>query len=299
MPLGRISPLIIGRAKVLLAITLWGCSFIALHVVLGSATPAGVVWLRNALAALVLLLILRAQGRDVLPQREDRRRVLLLGLLLSVHYLIQSQAMRSSSAMQAGWIMAFIPAVVAAGAGIFLRQRLHLLGWAGIAVATAGVLLLSGWGGHRPMRLSGDPLLFLSTFTWAAYTLLCVAPSQRSGGLVVSAGAFAVSVFPALGLALVKGTWHAAPAPEAIGAILFLGVGAGAVALWCFSDAVALMGAARTSAFQYLQPLVTVLASFAMLAEPMNIHQLLAGMIVLMGVWLVQRGKAKAAAATA
>jgi|GEM_PF-4358795 len=43
--------------------------------------------------------------------------------------------------MHAGWVVAFIPAVVALGAWLFLSGRLRAIGWVGIAAASVGVLV--------------------------------------------------------------------------------------------------------------------------------------------------------------
>lgn len=279
-------------AKALLAVAIWGSSFIALRLALDSATPHGVVWMRNLLGALLLFAVLRWQGGALLPQREDRPRVLLLGLLFGVHLLIQAWAVQRTSTMHAGWIVAFIPAVVAVGAWLFLRERLRAIGWVGIAVASTGVLVLTA---THPAQFAdagtGDLLMFISTFTWAAYTLLSMAPARRSGGLRISASALLVAALPNLAMALNSGSFHAAPQATSVAALLFLGVLASGVALWLFTDAVAALGAERSSAFQYVQPFVTVLAAASVLGEEITPEQLIGGPAVLAGVWLVQRGK--------
>ena len=70
-----------------------------------------------------------------------------------------------------------------------------------------------------------------------------------------------------------------------------VGLGASALAMWVFNDALAELGPERSSAFQYLQPFVTVVGSLALLGEPVTTGPLLGGPLVLLGVWLVQRGK--------
>jgi drug/metabolite transporter (DMT)-like permease len=279
-------------AKALLAVVVWGSSFIALRLALDSATPYGVVWMRNLLGALFLFGVLRWRGGPLLPEVPDRPRVLALGLLLGVHLLIQSWAIERTSTMHAGWIVAFIPAVVALGAWLFLRERMRAIGWAGIVVASLGVLVLTATGPAQFTEAgTGDLLMFISTFTWAAYTLLVAAPARGSGGLRVSASALLVAALPNLVLAGVLGSWHAGPLVGPTLALLFLGLGASGLALWLYSDAVAALGPERSSAFQYVQPFVTVVVAAWVLGEVVTPEQRIAGPAVLVGVWLVQRGK--------
>ena len=279
-------------AKAFFATLLWGCSFIAIRYALGAATPSGIVWMRNALAAVLLFSILRLRGEQLLPERADRGRVVLLGVLFGGHLLLQSWAIERTSTMRAGWIIAFIPAVVAVGAWLFQRQRLRAIGWVGILAASCGVFVLTA---TRPAQLAeagtGDLLMFVTTFSWAAYTLLSAGPARNSGGLRVSAGVLLVSVVPTLLMAFYQGSWHAAPEATSISALLFLGIGASGLAMWTYTDAVAELGPERSAAFQYLQPFVTMVAAYLLLNEPITTGQLIGGPIVLAGVWLVQRGK--------
>lgn len=279
-------------AKAATATLFWGGSFIAVRFALEAATPFGVVWMRNALAAVLLFIILRSRGQSVLPERGDRGMVVFLGLLFGAHLLVQTWAVARTSTMHAGWIIAFIPAVVAVGAWLFQRQRLRVIGWVGILVASAGVFVLTA---TAPARLAGagfgDLLMLTTTLSWAAYTLLSGAPAKRNGGLRVSANVLLVSIVPNGIAALFQGSWHAAPGAPAIIALLFLGVGASGLAMWLFTDVIAELGPERSAAFQYVQPLVTMAAAFTFLGEAVTPEQLVGGPVVLAGVWLVQRGK--------
>jgi drug/metabolite transporter (DMT)-like permease len=279
-------------AKAALATSMWGCSFIAVRYALEAATPFGVVWMRNALATVLLFAILRLRGQPLLPERRDRGRVALLGLLFGGHLLVQTWAVARTTTMHAGWIIAFIPAVVAVGAWLFQRQRLRVIGWVGILVASAGVFVLTA---THPAQLAsagiGDLLMLATTFSWAAYTLLSAQPARNNGGLRVSASALLISVVPNFIAALWQGTWHATPDVAVISALLFLGLGASGIAMWVYTDAIAEMGPERSAAFQYAQPLVTMAVAYVLLSEPVTVEQLIGGPVVLAGVWLVQRGK--------
>lgn len=276
----------------LLSAICWGLSFVGVRVALEGLTPYGLVWTRLLLGAGVLYGLLALGGRPLLPARGDRLRCVLLGLLVSAHLLIQSQAMEWTTAIRAGWIVAFIPVVVAVGARLFLAERLSAGGWLGVATATVGVLVLSSF---RPGELTeaglGDLLVFVSCFTWAAYTLVSVTAIQRNGAVVVAAFAMAVAIVPALGAALVAGTWHAPATPRTLGALAFLGVLANGVGFWSFGRSIQALGAQRTSAFQYVQPFVTLAGSALLLSEPFTSAALAGGALVLIGVWRVQRAR--------
>jgi drug/metabolite transporter (DMT)-like permease len=280
-----------GHLMALGATLLWGSSFIAMRVALSHATPHGLVWMRNLIGAAFLFALLGARRMPVVPQPGDRRMIVLMGLIFGVHLWMQAVALGTTSTMRAGWIIAVIPAVVAVGAWRFKGRQLAPMGWTGIAVASSGVLLLTAM---RPAHLvhagTGDLLMLASTITWAAYTLLGMGPLQRNGPLRVTAWVLLVSTLPNLALTIGSTPWATAPDAGALGALLFLGVGASGMALWLFAGAIASLGPERAAAFQYLQPFVTMAAAWALLHETLSTALLLAGPMVLAGVWLVQRG---------
>jgi drug/metabolite transporter (DMT)-like permease len=279
-----------GHLKAFIATLFWGCSFIAMRHALDHATPHAVVWMRNLVGAAFLYGLLRWRGDALLPARADRWRVLVLGLIFGMHLWIQAVALGTTTTMRAGWIIAFVPVVVAVGGWLFQGRGLKALGWLGIGIASTGVMVLTA---VRPTELSaaapGDLLMLASTVTWAAYTLLGRSPAQRSGALRTTAGALMVSAVLNLATGLGGPVWTAPPDAVAWTALLFLGLGASGLALWLFTDAAAELGAERASAFQYGQPFITMLAAWAMLREPLSNDLLVAGPLVLAGVWLVQR----------
>lgn len=276
----------------LTATLFWGLSFVGVRVALEAVTPVGLVALRVAIATPLLFLAARARGGALVPGGRDGARVLLLGAILAVHLAIQAVAMRSTTAIRAGWFVAFIPVVVAVGAALLLRERMRAAGWLGVALASAGVLVLSA---ARPADLAGvgrgDALMLVSCFTWAAYTLISVPLVRRHGSRRVALGAFATAVVPCLGWALVEGLWIAPPGPREWAAVLFLGLFSSGLAFLAFGRAVAVLGAQRTSAFLYLQPFVTLCGSRLLLGEPFTSTALLGGVLVLAGVAIVQHAK--------
>jgi drug/metabolite transporter (DMT)-like permease len=276
----------------LLSVLFWGLSFVAIAVAERGLHPFTLVWTRLALGAALLFAILRARGEALLPRREDRGICAVLGVLLGGHLLIQAFAMRMTTAMRAGWLVAFMPVTIALGAQLFRGERLRGLGWLGVAVASTGVFVLTA---TRPTDIvgagTGDWLMLSSCLTWTAYTLISIDPVQRNGALRVTAFAMAVAVLPLAIASAVVGPLSRPLTADVIAAQLFLGLLASGVAFWAWNQALREFGPQRSSAVLYLQPFVTLLASRAVLGEPITPNALIGGPIVLAGVWLVKRSR--------
>ena len=276
--------------KALLAVVFWGSSFVATKIALEGLHPFALVWTRLALGALLLYATLAVRGEAVLPRREDRAVSALLGLLLGAHLLIQSFAMRLTSAMHAGWLVAFMPVTIALGAQAFLSQKLRPIGWLGAAIASSGVLLLTASAPTRFVHAgAGDLIMLSSCLTWTAYTLIAIKPIEHNGALRVTAFAMATAVLPNAIASAFAGFASGPLTGPVIGAVLFLGLLSSGVAFWAWSQALRDVGPARSSATLYLQPFVTLAASFAILGEPPTLNALVGGPIVLLGVWLLAR----------
>jgi len=57
-------------------------------------------------------------------------------------------------------------------------------------------------------------------------------------------------------------------------------------------DALEHLPAPRVGVFLYLEPLVTVAVAACLLREPVRLGTMAGGAIILLGVWLVNRGRA-------
>lgn len=278
----------------LVSVVFWGQSFIATRIALTALSPVAVVALRHGTGAAVLTGWLLARGRPLLPAPADRLASVILGLVLGVHLLIQTSGLLYTSAINTGWIIAFIPVTIAVGARVFFGQRMPWLSWLGVTVGLAGVL---GVTASPPAAFTrahwGDLLQLISCFTWTAYTLLSAGPVARNGALPVTAVAMGVAaLINAFAVPLVGVTTGPVTA-QVVVAVVFLGVLCSGVAYACWNLALERDGATRTGAMLYFEPFVTLATAVTVLSEPVTINALLGGPVVLAGVWLMGRGGRK------
>ena len=280
----------------LFAVTIWGGSFVATKIALGDAgarvfTPFGLVSLRFVMGGLALLLVLCARRKPLLPERADRRRVALLALILATHIGVQTYGLSFTYATHAAWIVCFQSVTIALAAQFFLGQKLRGIGWLGVAVSMVGIfgVTRSGAGAQAADIGFGDMLQLVGCVTWPAYTLLGAQPVKRSGALRVTTWAMLGAGALMLVLALVNG-FGARPGAAELAALVYLGLISSAAAFLAWYHSQAVHGSQRTGGTLYVEPFVTaVLASF-LLAEPLAFATLAGGIVVLLGVYLVQRG---------
>ena len=282
--------------KALAATTLWGASFIATKMALREIPPLTVVVLRFGLGVGVLLALLAWRREARLADRRHLGWLALLGLNgITVHQLLQSTGLLTTTATNSGWIVALIPIFTAVLARLVLHEAFGPGKIAGLAVASLGAAAIVGRG-HLSTDLfthatPGDGLVLLSAANWALFTTLSKRMIGRYTPAVMMAHVMTLGWLASLPLFAVEGGWPAVSAMSgaAWASVLFLGIGCSGLAYAFWYDALAETDAASLSSFQYFQPMVTVAVAAAVLGEPVTWPVLGGGAAILLGVWLVNR----------
>jgi drug/metabolite transporter (DMT)-like permease len=287
--------------KVFLTITFWGASFVATKVALRQVSPLTIIALRFAMGLMALSLVVAVRREFALPERGDLGWLAFLGLNgVTVHQLLQSNGLVTTTATNSGWITALIPIFSALLAWLILHEPFGRLKVVGLALATVGAFLVIsrgqlGGGLLNSPATPGDFLMLLSSPNWALFTVL----SKRLMGKITPT--LMVTYVMAFGwLAILPfwagaGGWLDLPRLTATGwgSLLFLGLLCSGAAYIFWYDALAVADASQVAAFLYLEPIVTVIVAASLLGEAVTWATLVGGATILIGVWLVNQREAK------
>jgi drug/metabolite transporter (DMT)-like permease len=295
------------RLAALLAIVLWGISFVATKAALREIPPITLVFTRFGIGTALLVATLAARRRPLVPPRDSWGPLALMGFVgVFVHMLLQSYGIALTSAVNAGWIIGLIPIWSAVIAALFLGERFGPAKLGGLALGFAGAALVVTRGHLAGGLLAlpqtrGDLLMLVSTLNWALYTALGRGPLRRLGSLRATAGSMFLGWLMLAAPFLWTRGWrdYAALTPAGLGAVLFLGVGASGLGYLFWFGALERIETSRVAAFLYLEPLVTLAAAMLLLREPVGAATLVGGALVLAGVALVQRAPGTTMPATA
>ncbi len=281
---------------VLFSVLAWGSSFIATKVALQEVSPATVVWLRFAMGVAVMGLVVVARRQLALPGWKDLAYFALLGFIgITFHQWLQSTGLVTAQAATTAWIVASTPVFIALLSWLVLKEKLGLRRSAGILLAALGVLLVVSRGDFASVAAGrfgapGDLLILISAPNWAVFSVLSRRGLERhpAGRMM-----FFVMLFGWLFSSLLffggpgLGEVSALTARGWLG-VLFLGVVCSGLAYVFWYGALQALPASQVGAFLYLEPLAAVLAAGLVLGEPLLWASLLGGLVILLGVWLVQ-----------
>jgi drug/metabolite transporter (DMT)-like permease len=156
----------------------WAGSYVAAKTA-GAELPVGVVvFLRYGLASAGILCMWLVLG---FPRFRRRDLWVLAGLGVLDFWLsplLQILGLGYTQAIDASVMIAFEPIVTVLVAAVALRERPSRATWIALAVATAGIFLLSG--GAEPLRTGSLPLRLLGNLVFAA-SLICEASVTVAG----------------------------------------------------------------------------------------------------------------------
>ena len=290
--------LAIGEA--LFTVVVWGASFVATKVALKYTSPDVVVWLRFGMGVAILGVAMLAKRKFVLPEKKDWLYFALLGFMgITFHQWLQSTGLVTAQATTSAWIVATIPVFMALLGWIALKERLVWLQGVGIFLSALGVLLVITDGDLVQLYLGkfgtlGDFLILISAPNWAVFSVLSRRGLQKYpatlmmfyvmsfGWLFSSIWFFSKGGLSQIGQIPIEG-W--------VG-IAFLGVICSGLAYIFWYDALQALPVAQTGAFLFIEPVSTVVVAALILGEKLNLAIILGGILILTGVWFVNRKNA-------
>jgi drug/metabolite transporter (DMT)-like permease len=283
--------------KALFAVTVWGASFVATKIALQYGSPTTVVWLRFAMGVLILGFAVGLSKQFSLPQGKDWGYFALLGFLgITFHQWLQSTGLVTAQATTTGWIIASTPIFMAMLGLLVLREYLVWYQIAGIILAAFGVLLVVTKGELAAVSTGqfgtpGDFLVLISAPNWAVFSALSRSGLKKHSSTLMM---FYVMSFGWLFTSILfffrAGINEISSIPwDGWMAITFLGVCCSGIAYIFWYDALKVLPVAQTGAFLYLEPIITVFVAALVLGENILLASLVGGIIILIGVWLVNR----------
>jgi drug/metabolite transporter (DMT)-like permease len=272
---------------------IWGVNFVVVKYATHIFNPVAFTGLRVGTAAAFLVAFAYARGGFALSRR-DVLRLLLLGVLGNgLYQLFFVHGVARTRAGNASLIVGAAPAFIALAARVRGMERVKRMTLVGIALSMIGVALVivgSGTLSNGQTTLLGSVLVFLGVLCWSAYTIMLQPYTKRIDVIQLSAITLvggAVPLIIASTPALVATDWSSIGAGGWL-ALFYSSVISMGVAYFFWYRGLRVLGPTRTAVYSNLQPIVALLAAWALLGEVPTIFQGLGAVTIIAGVFLTR-----------
>lgn len=288
------------RVGALIAVVLWGLSFVATKAALQELSPTTLIFIRFALGTALLLMLVRLRGGTAWPPRWSWPTLATMGFFgIFVHQMLQAFGLTLTTAVHTGWLIGLIPIWSALLSLGLRRERLNGPKAAGLLGGFAGAVLVISRGQFSQQTLQlpatrGDFLILLSTINWALYSVLGHSTIKRLGPTRATAGAMLFGWLMLGPFFVWNQGWRELPhlSLTSWGAVLFLGIGCSGLGYLFWYGALERIEVSRVAAFLYVEPIVTLVAAVLLLNEPVSATTVFGGLLVLLSVFMMQRAPA-------
>jgi drug/metabolite transporter (DMT)-like permease len=266
----------------------WGCSFIFIKLGLEFLTPFGVAFIRCALGAITLLIVVKIKKIKLPSDKSTWRKLWILAMLLNViPGILFAYAEVYVTSVLAGIINATTPlATLIVMLIAFREERLKVEQIIGLIIGAIGVMVVLGiWQGVGENQLTGVIALLIAVTCYGIsfpYTVRNIIPL----GLKPEAAATTQLVMAAITLLpfyLYDGISQDNYRPASLLAMLALGIlGSGVAYIWNFSI-IAAAGSSIASSVTYLTPVVAIIVGWVFLGEALSWFEPVGALLVIIG----------------
>lgn len=285
--------------KIFFAVVFWGMSFAFTKKALGEVSIPTLLFSRAVLGALTVLIFLRDLSWIKTLTGKDWLKMLFLSITgVIIQQGFQAYSLLHTSSNHAGWLISLIPIAVVFVLVVVFKEHIGKAKGFGFLLGLFGVMfvMLSKQtlvSGETIPTLKGDIIFSLTAINWAFYVIYLARWFKEINHLRVifvfmSMSALMILPFFIIGdcykefLTITSDGWFS---------LIYLGVFCSGFAFIFYNQGVGVIGAARTSAFLYLQPFVAIILGYFMLGEEIAMLSAGGGILILLALYYINGGR--------
>lgn len=289
----------IAISEELLAIIIWGISFIFVKIALREISAVTLIVLRFAMGALIVGVFAWQRGDFAHFTWADVPRLALIGAIaITLQQLLQVTGQVTADASVAAFLASTAPAFTVILSAVWLREPLRPWQIIGVGLASLGGIIVATGGdfialytGQTLHTLPGNVLILLSSIVWAVFIILSKRMLSNRPAALVTSGIFFFGMLFTLPFFVIEQSWAEIPGLSlgGWGSMLYIGILSTAVAYLLNSHALKHISAVRVAVIQNVEPLSAVAAAVLVLNECTSWAMAVGGVGILVGVYLAER----------
>jgi drug/metabolite transporter (DMT)-like permease len=275
---------------------LWSGNYVAGKIALRTLDPITLVCLRLQLAAFLMLAIYFTRRERQPLKLRDVWPFLYLGFFgVVINQGLFTVGLNYTTSDHSAVLIAIGPIIILVLARALKLEALTVAKVVGMAISFVGVYLLEteqGSPAHSPL-LMGDIITFGGVIGFSIYAVLGKRVAAQYDSIAMNTFncvAAALLLLPLTIRQVIHLDWHSVGLGGWLG-MIYMAVGSSVAAYTIFYWVLRYMTASRVGAVSYFQPVIVILLSMAFLGERPTRMLLEGTVLVLLGVFLAERGK--------
>lgn len=270
---------------------IWGATYIAMFFAVESFPPFMMAAIRFSVAGVLLYMFLRWRGYAAPTFREWRGAAAVGVLLLTIGNVAVAFAQKTVSTSAAAMAIATVPLWIALFSS-FWGESPNRREWMGIMLGMLGAAVL-GTGGALQASPQGAMLIILATITWA-FGSVWGKHLPMPKGVMGSAAQMVMGGAVLVVLSLLMGEpWPAEISEKSLWSMLFLIFFGSIIAYSAYQYLLKTVRPALATSNTFINPIVAMFLGVWLANEVIDIQEIVALVIIIVGVLLVMPFKAK------
>jgi drug/metabolite transporter (DMT)-like permease len=246
----------------LIAVTaVWGVTFVQVKDAVELYPVFAFLAVRFAIATATLAV--PAAGRVRTLGRSGVRGASFLGLLLAAGYALQTEGLRRTTVSGTGFVTGMYVVLTPLIALLLFRSRIGAAAWAGVALSTAGLVMLAGFHGSA----TGDLLVLGGAAVYSLQIVLMERYAPRVDAVAFTLVEMAAACLGLLAVAAARGELGVPRGWTVWGALLVTGVFASALAFLVQTWAQRRTSATRTALAFAMEPVFAALFGYTLAGD--------------------------------
>lgn len=281
----------LGHAAALIAVAMWGYSFVSSKVLLDNGMGPVQIYVCRFVIAYILVLFFSHKRLWAANLREEAM-FLLCGICGgSIYFIAENFALRYTLTTNVSLLTSLSPLITVMLVGLVYKNEKLGKGTAiGSLIAIVGVgFVVFNSSTSLQVRPLGDFLSLAAACCWAVYSLVLRQLNAHYDVWFISRKTFFYGCLTSLPFLLIEhdpaNLINIISEPQIYGNLLFLGVGASTVGYILWAISVKNLGAVVANNYMYLQPIMTLLVSFFVLGEKVSTAGYIGIFLILLGLW--------------
>lgn len=278
-----------GHIFALFTVLIWGITFVSTKVILKALSPIEIIIYRYVIGY-ICLWAMYPKKIEFMGFRQELPFILCGILGTSLYQSMENIALTYTQASNVSIIISCIPFFTGILAKFVFGEKIRKSFVVGFIIAIAGIILVN-INGSVILKLNplGDLLALIAALFWAMYTIVINFVNKKNINVLgATRRIFFYGVLSTIPLMFFGdfslNSIYELKNPEIILNVLFLGIAASSVCFVTWNYAVKKIGSVKTSIYNYLNPVVTLIFSIIILDEKLGVLGFLGIILVILGL---------------